>query len=200
MAAPGCTAAAARSGCGEPGEGSAAAAPGAVSTRAGLGWAGGATSGRSGRVGPLALVTTSPPPPRRSRAGTGALGALAPPWEPPAEGASAGRVREERRALGARSRLSPRGVQGAWSRGQWWGGDRSQPPAPQARPLPPRACRESRRGYLRRALGQGMNCFANGCCARELQLFPLGVVDSLSPQTLFLKNYYRSWKEEAACL
>lgn len=68
-------------------------------------------------------------------------------------------------------------------------------PAP-ARP----ACLRTRRGLLRRALGEGMNCFVNGCCAREQQLFPLGVVDSFSPRTLFLKNHYRSWKEEAAWL
>lgn len=56
-----------------------------------------------------------------------------------------------------------------------------------------------------KAQSDGMNCFTNrmlraGAATLSPTPHPPGVLDSLSPQTLFLKNYYRSWKEEAACL
>lgn len=147
-------------------------------------------------------LSPSPPPPGGGR---GCRALRAPPWEPPAEGAPAVGAScpgSRGAVLGARDRPDRRGVSGAGvgDNGGVGGGWRRPPPLGSPRLLPPRARLRIRRGSWRRVPGEGMNCFANGCCGRELQLFPSGAVDSLSPQTLFLKNYYRSWKEEAACV
>lgn len=68
---------------------------------------------------------------------------------------------------------------------------RAPAPAPRVPGDPARVFAESS--------GRGNELFLQMDVARgSYNSFPSGVVDSLSLQALFLKNYYRSWKEEAA--
>lgn len=88
------------------------------------------------------------------------------------------------------------------SRGQWRGWGRARRRVPEAAPpsfppsLPPAVPGDPAGAGLSLpgALRRRMNCFANGCG----DAFPRGVVDSLSPRTVFWKHCCRSWKEEAA--